>query len=136
MIVNDELVSRGLLSRVGGDQTYLEITSAAPHAGNVLHHAEILRDKNRRRQAIEVAHMVHRAAYGTDESTDSIVGWASQMLVDLEAGKKTSKPTKIGDLMPQVMSRLHQRREGQLFGVQTGFPTSTSRSAGTCPPEA
>jgi DnaB-like helicase N terminal domain/Protein of unknown function (DUF3987) len=61
--LGEELTRRDQFKQLGGDDFLCEITTAAPHAANVLYHAKVVRQKSIARQSIEISHDHTRAVY-------------------------------------------------------------------------
>lgn len=126
--VQARLEERGEAEIVGGF-TYLSgLELDLPDLGRIEIYAEIVRDRSRRRELMELGQRLARDAYGQKRELDEVLRGARTGLEDLEAGIGGVDAWTAGRLVMPALERVAERRRraledgSRIFGLATGIP--------------
>lgn len=125
--VAERLRERDLLTNVGGLSYLHQLATGTPGAANIARYAEIVRERSVRRKMIDLADWVRMKALAADglsvkEKLDELQ--AKVMELSTAQSKSESGPRRIGDVLPQIMTRLddlHRAGGAPVVGIATGF---------------
>jgi replicative DNA helicase len=122
-VILDELGRRGELERIGGQDTLFEIAEAAPHAGNALHHADIVRQKSVVRQLIQVATDTRGDAYSDSYTSEQLLEMIEHRVFEIAEAQATRETKKISDIITDAMTRISARADSRhaVTGVGSGY---------------
>lgn len=106
---------------VGGDEAFMEISRATPHAENAAHHAQIVKAKSAARQLIHIADEVRQSVLAQDHTAMELVGMAQDRILGLLKGESRANSYS-GEAIAQVgFERLQRRMAGGRVGHTTGL---------------
>jgi replicative DNA helicase len=124
----------GELDEVGGPAYLASLSDGVPRSANIVHYAEIVREKARLRDAIHTANKLLAASYLAEEPSREIVAEAAESLLDL-SGASGGKPILLGDMMASCMAALETKAAAGtgVTGLATGFAQLDEMTAGLHP---
>lgn len=106
---------------VGGDDEFLGITAAAPHAAQAEYHAGIVKAKSTVRQLMVVADEIRRDVLVRDHAPADLIGMAQDRILALLRNESRTR-TYDGEGLAQVgHERLTRRMRGGRIGQTTGL---------------
>jgi replicative DNA helicase len=108
--VKDQLMKTGELDEVGGPAYLASLSDGMPRSANIVHYAEIVREKARLRDAIHTANKLLAASYLAENPSREIVAEAAESLLDLSGAATGGKPILLGDMMASCMASLASRQ--------------------------
>lgn len=115
--------------------TLTDITIETPSTYSATTHASTVRDLSIRRQAIAVGQELVEKGYGTDMSTDDILGWTLKTVQDLDDQRGVKGPVTAVDALENWLARERAIMAGepQPVGVPTGLVDLDERLVGLRP---
>jgi replicative DNA helicase len=133
--VKDQLMKTGELDEVGGPAYLASLSDGMPRSANIVHYAEIVREKARLRDAIHTANKLLAASYLAENPSREIVAEAAESLLDLSGAATGGKPILLGDMMASCMASLETKAAAGtgVTGVATGFAQLDEMTAGLHP---
>lgn len=120
--LGDRLERIGELEKLGGNDFLFDISNAAPHADNVAHHADIIRQKSIARQLIQTATDSIRAAYSNLYSSSELLEEAEKKVFairDRDVSKGTKTIVQSVDEALKAMDKA--KRGGEVSWLLTGI---------------
>ncbi len=121
--LREGLTQKGDLDEVGGPSYLSALVDGVPHATNIEHYAQIVKEKATLRGIIYAANAMLTEAYCAEEASATILAQGDQALVDLQhgagLGRMRSLTTRGKDILDLIEHRVNHK--GQLTGVTTGF---------------
>jgi len=122
--LSDFLNAQRTLDAVGGMAALAEISDAAPTAANVIHHANIVRDKAVKRRLIGAATEIIESLFADDErSAEASLDFAESKIFELSRSERRSAFKSLRDEMLPTYDHIEKMMErgGALTGLSTGF---------------
>jgi len=122
--LSDHLSRHNTLDAVGGAAALAEISDAAPTAANVIHHANIVRDKAVKRRLIGTASEIVESLFADDErSADESLDYAESKIFELSRSQSRSAFQSLRGEMLSTYDHIEKmiNRSGALTGLATGF---------------
>jgi replicative DNA helicase len=119
----DRLKSDGVLEAIGGSAYLAELADCVPTAANVLHHAEIVKEKGLKRKLIKNATEIVAKSYDEGIEAKVLVDDAERMIFDIAHARQKQEATAVKDIVKEtikVIDSLYHRKE-TVTGVPTGF---------------
>lgn len=134
VILADEMESRGQLTEVGGVAYFMEILETVPHASHVVHYAEMVLEKYRRRKAIEIGQLMISRAYDPvksdtefiEEAHDAAMRMAEMLHV------KNTRPRPLADHVQELIDSL---KRGEIPSMFWGISEVDTMIGGVVPGE-
>lgn len=132
----ESLKNEQSLEDVGGVGYLTALTNVVPTAGNVAHHARIVKEKNILRLLINHATQIVTEAYTAEENVNEVLDEAERMIFEIADRRVGS-----GQLIPikeiikdsiETIDRLYQNK-AHVTGVATGFSDFDIKTAGLQP---
>lgn len=119
--LGEELDIRGQLKEIGGPAYISKLVARSPSSLGASDYAEIIKDKARRRRALEVANDLAKAAY--DEETpldDTIPSLVNELAIGVRP-KRGARP--VGEFIPGLIEEVEERAKNpnDTWGITTGF---------------
>jgi len=123
LTLSESLSREGVLGEVGGAAYLAELTSAVASAGNIRHHAEIVREKHQLRRMLASAQEISAACCEGRQEPAEILDAAQQQLFALSEEGATNGFQGMKALVKDAFSTLEDlgRRGVGLTGVPSGF---------------
>ena len=132
--LTEQLDSEGQLTQVGGAGYLADIVNATPSAANIVHYAQITRDKAILRRLIEAASGITELGFDEDADISSTLDKAEQSLFAVSQKFMKDKFIPIKDVLTEAFDRIdkiHKDKEsGALRGVPSGFRDLDGLTAG------
>jgi len=127
LTVKNHLAKMGKLDLAGGIYYLTELTSKIASSANIQHHALIVMEKHKRRQAIRIADEMLSMAYDDSQDIFESLGWAHKEILLTEASSSNSSKTNVSDIYPAYKEELKTRQKvkaklgtGKVLGVTYG----------------
>jgi replicative DNA helicase len=120
--LSDELLARGMLSRLEGGDLYLsELANSTPTAENVSHYVRTVREKATLRRLIATCGEIQSRAYGADD-VEGLLEEARAKVVAIDVSDVRSGPTVIGDTVQATLDSIETRSHAPAdFFLPTGY---------------
>lgn len=127
------LRARDLMDKCGGAGYLMELAEFASTSAGWPYHAEIIRDKAKRREIIKACEVGSSGAYGMDASADILAGLKSN-LREIESAEQADC-LSAADLCAQVYKEMERRYETKnpYVGIKTGLANIDTRAWGMEP---
>jgi len=130
--LGNRLEEQGLLQRVGGRATLVELSNMVPTSANVGHYADIVQKKATLRRIISAATEITQIGYEEGEDVEASLDRAERAMfgVSEKFNKNTFVP--IRSVLQEAFDRIDElhRDRGKLRGVPTGYRELDSLLAG------
>jgi len=122
--ISNFLRSKGDLESVGGASYLASLIDTVPVALNVIHYADILRDKAAKRLTIKYCHDISKQCFSDSDPAIEIIDDAQTKMLSIEMnnpGKVTYLP--MSEIMMDAIETIDERfrNKGKITGVPTGF---------------
>ena len=121
--LSDRLKTDGGLEVIGGATYLAELVETVPTSANVLHYAEIVKEKGIKRKLIRNATEIVTMSFATDTEVDGLVDEAEKLIFEIASARENQQAVQIKDIVKQTIEKidlLYQRKE-TVTGVPTGF---------------
>jgi replicative DNA helicase len=114
--------AKNLTQDIGGMVYLVELLDCTPTTGNVLHHAEIVRQKAILRSLINVATETMQEAYSPSGPADEMLSRAEASLLSISSLGITGQTTPIKDVVDGAMKLMDRRKsDPDQDGIKTGL---------------
>jgi replicative DNA helicase len=130
VLLRDELEKRGQLEAVGGVEYIAKIMDSVPSSANVMHYAEIVKDKHLLREMVGAAHEILEMAYGAEGETREKLDQAEQKVFAIASRKISGRPVPVKDLIEQVYDLIERREGRHVTGLATGYHELDDKTCG------
>jgi len=123
--LTDQLKALDRLERVGGAAYVAQLTEMIATAGNIRHHAEIVRRKAVSRNLIHAATEIAERGYQDTERVEDLLDFAERSVFAISQRQVRADFVPVKEILKDtfaVIERLYERQE-----MVTGVPTSFSR---------
>jgi replicative DNA helicase len=126
IILTEELKTRGLLERIGGDDAIDEILTvqrSLPHAANTRHYAGIVVEKAVTRALIEIGNDLLRQGYSNTMSAEELLEAAEKSIFRIAEERASGETVDLRDVVLKAMERIALRVDDRhsVTGVPTGL---------------
>lgn len=130
--LKEQLTVRGTFDKTGGLPFILEIANFVPTTRNVVHYANIVKEKAVLRRLIKVSDDIAERCYRGDDELENILGSAEQAILDISRDNSSGGPVHISRYLGQSVENLEALSENDrdITGVSTGFIDVDKRTAG------
>lgn len=132
--VSECLESDGELQTVGGLTYLAEIARNTPSAANLIHYAQIVRERSTLRQLIHTAHDIANTGYHTDGRTSNeLLAWAEQRFVALSEQRPAESGLEpINPLLKSALARIDELANSNdtITGLSTGYYELDEKTSG------
>lgn len=129
------LKTQGLLEKVGGSGYLTELVDAIPTAANIIHYANVVKEKALLRRVIGTATEICAACYESHDNIDQFLDEAEQLIFRIGESRIQAGFHHMGDLMKagfKTLTTLYERKEN-ITGVPSGFKDLDMLTAGFQP---
>jgi len=130
--LSNSLDQRRVLKDIGGRAFLASLANTVPTASNILHYAQIVRQKATLRRLIKAGHDIVKI--GSDETKDveSMLDKAEQSLFGVSQQFMKQNFVPIQSILTDAFDRLDEihRSEGKLRGIPTGFTELDNKLGG------
>ena len=123
--ISEVLEATGQIKEVGGSAYLAEIVNETPSASNIVHYAQICRDKSVLRRLISAAGNISELGYDEDSEISDTLDKAEQSLFAISQKFLKNKFIAIHDVLTEAFDRIDKihkdKDKGALRGVPSGF---------------
>jgi len=133
--LEEQLQQAGKLQAVGGLSFLSELVAVVPTADNIVHYAEIVRDKAMARQLILVSSEIAAKGFGEYGEARDYLDEAERALFEVTQRRERTGPTPVMEILKRVFKTFDSRfnSAGGIIGVPTGFVDLDQMTAGLQP---
>ncbi len=130
-----ELVARGRLAGVGGDEFLLGLTNTIPTVANIEAHAKIVRDKAVVRRLITVCHEAAARGYGDYGELEEFLDVTERSVFAVAKERTRSPYEHIKDVVLRTFKEINEaaQRKERITGMPSGFDRLDKMTAGMHP---
>jgi len=131
----EELKKTNSLDEVGGPAYITSLTSYVPTSANLIHYANIVKEKMLLRKLINAATQIVSQTYDVSQEVDNIIDRAEQLIFDVSSTKVESTFSPLREIIKnsiETIDNLYQRKEN-ITGIATGFRDLDMKTAGLQP---
>ena len=131
----EELKKTNSLDEVGGPAYITSLTSYVPTSANLIHYANIVKEKMLLRKLINAATQIVSQTYDASQEVDNIIDRAEQLIFDVSSTKVESTFSPLREIIKnsiETIDNLYQRKEN-ITGIATGFRDLDMKTAGLQP---
>lgn len=132
LTLTSALKGSGVLETVGGIPFLTELIDAVPSAANILHYAEIVKEKSILRKLISAATEISTRSYEMQHQVDELVDQAEELIFSVGESRIGPGFVHIQELMKssfETIEGLYERKEN-ITGVPSGFKDLDNMTAG------
>lgn len=121
LTLGEWLESNGLVELVGGSGYVFDLYSNTPSAANIVAYAEIVAEKSKFRQAIDIGSDLMERGYAAQQESQQILADAQHALSQIQASKLRASLVPVKGALARMHADLLQRyqRGGGLSGIAT-----------------
>lgn len=121
--ISDRLKSEGALEIVGGAAYLTALADSVPTAANVLHYADIVKEKGVRRKLIRNATDIVTQSYDTEKDMEELVDDAERLIFEIASAREKQQATSVRDIVKDAMVKIDHlyKRKDKVTGITTGF---------------
>lgn len=132
VIVQDELVKRNALDKVGGIDYLTELLESVPTTAHCEYYAQIVRDKYLLRTLISTCNEISQKAFNANEAADEVIDQAEAMFFDLTQKRSTATTYSIREVLKDSFAKLQSLRDkdARVGGLPSGFRDLDSMTNG------
>jgi len=132
--LSEILESKGFTKEAGGSAYLAEVVNETPSAANIVHYAQICRDKAILRRLISASGEIGRLGYEEDNDISDTLDQAEQLLFSISQKSLKNKFTSISEVLNDAFDRIDKihkdKNSGALRGVPSGFRDLDNITAG------
>jgi replicative DNA helicase len=121
--LTDRLKADGVLEAVGGAAYLSDLVDAVPTSANVLHHAEIVKEKGIKRKLIRNATEIVTRSFEAGSEVDELVDEAEKLIFEIATDREKQPAIPLKDIVKQTIEKidlLYQKKE-TVTGIPSGF---------------
>lgn len=113
----------GEMNKAGGLEYVSSLVSILPNASNIIHYAEIVKDKSLLRHLIEESSDISEKAYSFSGNVSELIDEAEKKIFSLAEYKVKKDIYAISDMIEDTIEKLEKlfNNKEQITGVPTGF---------------
>ncbi|MBF0277988.1 MAG: replicative DNA helicase [SAR324 cluster bacterium] len=118
------LKDRSLLDQTGGVNYLVELGQSTPVVDNVVHYAQIVREKGRLRELITAANEIAKQGKESPENVEALIQQATETLTGIEAqGESRKSYEALEVILHEFLDELEQRSASpeNVTGIPTGY---------------
>ena len=117
------LKKHSLIEKVGGAYTITGLADDIPSAANVVHYADIVREKYILRQIIAAGHNMVGSGFDDDGDPAIILDEAEKLLYGLQRNSSKPQSSQIKPILSDALAKLdlHHQNKGSYTGVASGY---------------
>jgi replicative DNA helicase len=132
LTLQERLKQRGQLEEVGGAGYISSLTDVIPTSANIIHYANIVRDKAIARRLIHASSEILRHGFEASEDLPEYVDLAERLIFGVVQERKLAGVTHIKDLVTEsfaTIERIYEKKE-TYTGVPSGFRDLDDKTSG------
>ena len=131
--VEDELRRCGDLERAGGRDAVLDAVVASAHGLDAKYFAEVIHQHYVRREAMRISGTLHEASSAAESEANEPIEAALNELVRLVNRGSSESVRTVGESVTEAMALIDLHRNGDVFGLSTGFADLDAMLGGLVP---
>jgi len=133
--MRSQLISKGKLQAVGGEEYLLSLTNTIPTLGNIEAHAKIIREKAMVRKLIQACHEIAARGYGEYGQTDVFLDSSERAVFEVAKKRVRNEPEHVRKVMEATFEQIEKvaQYKEQVVGLPTGFEKLDRMTAGMHP---
>lgn len=132
--LSEILESTDQLDKVGGSSYLADIVNQTPSAANIVHYAQIVRDKAVLRRLITTGSEITELGYVEEDDLSETLDKAEQSLFSVTQKSLKNKFTAIKDILTEAFDRIDKihkdKDKGAIRGVASGFKDLDNLTSG------
>lgn len=119
----ERLISENLIEKAGGMEYISALVNILPNAANVVHYANIVREKSLQRKLIERSVEISEMAYGYTGDLNELLDEAERKIFAIAESRIRGDIKPIGNIISHTFEIIESlyHRQGQITGTPTGF---------------
>ena len=121
--LTDRLKADGVLDAIGGATYLTELVEFVPTAANVLHYAEIVKEKGIKRKLIKNATEIVTKSFDPESDAEELVDEAEKLIFEIASAGEKQQAVPVKDIIKQTIEKidlLYQHKD-TVTGVPSGF---------------
>lgn len=121
--LSDRLKTDGALEAIGGATYLTDLVDTVPTSANVLHYAEIVKEKGIKRKLIRNATEIVSMSFSVETEVDGLVDEAERLIFEIASAREKQQAVPIKDIVKSTIEKidmLYQHKD-TVTGVPTGF---------------
>ena len=133
--LEENLRTHDKLSRVGGVEALVDLTSRIPTVENIGYYARIVRDKASLRRMVRTCSEIAATGYTDPPDIQDYLDNSEQQIFELSQDMVKASYTPLKPILKDVFQAIERRheRKGDITGVPTGYPDFDKLTAGLQP---
>jgi len=133
--LRDEVVSRGKLQAVGGDEYLLQLTDVLPTVSNIESHAKIIREKSVVRRLIMAAHEVAARGYSDYGEFEQFLDQSEKAVFEVAKTRVRNPHEHIKQVIIRTFQQIQLASQSgeRITGLPSGFERLDNMTAGMHP---
>lgn len=122
-ILITKLQDAQLLNSIGGAEYILELTDTATTSASIQHYVEIIQDKYKMRQLIEITEKINAKAFTSPGEIDSIMDEAERGILDVTRSRRSGDFRASQEIVATVLANIKEKSESGtgITGMKTGY---------------
>lgn len=122
-ILITKLQDAQLLNSIGGSEYILELTDTATTSASIQHYIEIIQDKYKMRQLIEITEAINAKAFTNPGEIDSIMDEAERGILDVTRSRRSGDFRASQEIVSTVLANIKEKSESGsgITGMKTGY---------------
>ncbi len=131
-ILITKLQDAQILNTVGGAEYILELTDTATTSASIQHYAEIIQDKFKMRELINLTETINVKAFNNPGEIDSIMDEAERGILDVTRSRRSGDFRASQEVVAAVLANIKQKSElgTGITGMKTGYPALDKVTSG------
>jgi replicative DNA helicase len=123
VLLQDVLIKRSLLKKVGGAEYLIKLEESVPLASNVEYYAEIVQEKSIIRDLITATTKIQQEAFNNPLESKELLYLAEREISDITQRKFAKPVSRMHDVLQCAWDYIEHLHEGgsKLTGIPTGF---------------
>lgn len=133
--LTDKLRDENVLESSGGAAYLSEIIDFVPTSANVVHYAQIVKEKGILRQLIRNSTQIINESYAPKSAIEEVVDNAERLIFEIADMKQTQNASHIKDIVKTSISKIEHlyHRKESITGVPSGFVDIDKMTSGLQP---
>lgn len=123
-ILITKLQDAQLLNSIGGAEYILELTDTATTSASIKHYVEIIQDKYKMRELINITETINSKAFSSPGEIDSIMDEAERGILDVTRSRRSGDFRASQEVVAAVLANIKRKSETGtgITGMKTGYP--------------
>ena len=134
--LSDKLRNDNALEEIGGATYLSDLIDLVPTSANVVHYAQIVKEKGILRQLIQNSTQIIKESYGKDgKDIESVVDNAERLIFEIADMKQVQRSVHVKDVVKDSIAKIESlyHRKESITGIPTGFSDIDRMTSGLQP---